>query len=414
MRPRFLLTILMALFGALLSSSLCAQPTGNALDVLSRGRAALSAGELDTATALCREVLDQDPENPWAWMLLGYAKHRAGDLEAARQAHLKAASYPATRVNASYNVACVYALQGDRDSAFSWLGKAIARGFTDDRHATADADLASLREDPRFEEHMQLMREQGQALRVNVAVFVYEGVELLDFAGPGEVFAGSTGSDGRRCYVYTVGGSTEPITSQGFVEVTPEYSTANCPPPDVIVIPGGNSRRAIENTDVVDWLRRTAPQTQVVLSVCTGVFILGRAGLLDGIEATTHWSALAGLERDFPECTVIHDRRFVDNGKVVTSAGVSAGIDGALHTVQKLFGAEAAVMRARGMEYEWTPSEQALPVGKPVTAAASADGADFVCPPCSCKTCGEVHPRDGFCAACGMRLVARRDAEKKG
>jgi putative intracellular protease/amidase/YHS domain-containing protein len=188
--------------------------------------------------------------------------------------------------------------------------------------------------------------------RKNVAIFVHEGVEVLDFAGPAEVFAAA----GRGAFnVYTVAASEGDVVSQGFLTVKPRYTLANCPRPDVLVLPGGNTRVPLRDERVIEWIKKTAEDAEVVLSVCTGAFLLAKAGLLDGKEATTHWGAIEALKRAAPKTRVHADRRFVDNGKVVSSAGVSAGIDAALHVVDRLLGRPAARETARYMEYRWDP-----------------------------------------------------------
>jgi transcriptional regulator GlxA family with amidase domain len=183
----------------------------------------------------------------------------------------------------------------------------------------------------------------------NVAIFVFEGMELLDFAGPGEVFQAA----GPKFKVYSVAESTEPIVSQGFVKIVPEYSIQNCPQPDLLVIPGGATAATLKNPDVIAWVKRVSGESELTMSVCTGAFILAKAGLLDGQEATTHWFHLTRLGKSAPNIQVRSDVRFVDTGKIVTTAGVSAGIDGALHVVDRLLGHNAAMRVARGMEYKW-------------------------------------------------------------
>jgi transcriptional regulator GlxA family with amidase domain len=190
---------------------------------------------------------------------------------------------------------------------------------------------------------------------MNVAIFVHEGVELLDFAGPGEVFAAA--DHGRAFKVYTVAASPEPILSQRFVTVTPQYTIANCPRPDIIVLPGGQTNVPLGDPKVIAWIKKVAPETEVTLSVCTGAFLLAKAGLLDGVEATTHWGSIEDLRREAPKTIVRENRRFVDSGKVVTSAGVSAGLDGSLHVVARLLGRDTARETARYMEYKWEPGD---------------------------------------------------------
>jgi len=174
-------------------------------------------------------------------------------------------------------------------------------------------------------------------------------MELLDFAGPGEVFQAA----GPKFKVYTVAESTEPIVSQGFVKIIPEYSIHNCPKPDLLVIPGGATASTLKNPDVIAWVKRVSGEAELTMSVCTGAFVLARAGLLDGQEATTHWFHLTRLGKSAPNIQVRSNVRFVDTGKIVTTAGVSAGIDGALHVVDRLLGHKTAERVAKGMEYKW-------------------------------------------------------------
>jgi putative intracellular protease/amidase/YHS domain-containing protein len=187
--------------------------------------------------------------------------------------------------------------------------------------------------------------------RKNVAIFVFNGMEMLDFCGPAEIF--SVAGRGRAFQVYTVGATKEPINTLGLITVTPRYTFADCPAPDVLVIPGGSVSMVAKDGRVLDWLRQTSPKAEVTLSICTGAFTIANAGLLDGKEATTHWGAVDMLRKQFSKVTVHGDRRFVDNGKVVTSAGVSAGIDASLHVVARLLGRPAAQETARNIEYNW-------------------------------------------------------------
>jgi len=195
----------------------------------------------------------------------------------------------------------------------------------------------------------------SEKARRNVAIVLFEGVELLDFAGPGEVFsaAGSRGAFN----VFTVGGSAGTVTSQGFVTIRPEYTIANSPRPDILVLPGGGVGSVIGDPALMAWIKKTSRESELVLSVCNGALILGKAGLLDGLQATTHHGSIASLRELSPTTTVHENRRFVDNGKVVTAGGVSAGIDAALHVVERLLGQEAAQKAARYMEYRWERSD---------------------------------------------------------
>jgi len=195
--------------------------------------------------------------------------------------------------------------------------------------------------------------------RKNVAILIYEGVELLDFAGPDEVF--STAGEGRAYDVFLVAATSGPITSQGFASVTPRYTIADCPRPDILVIPGGATQIPAGEPAVIEWIRAKSRDAEVVLSVCSGALLLSKAGLLDGLEATTHRDRVAMLTKMTPKAKIVEGRRFVDSGKIVTSAGVSAGIDASLHVLARLLGEPAASDAARRMEYD----RRSVPPGEP-------------------------------------------------
>ncbi len=185
-----------------------------------------------------------------------------------------------------------------------------------------------------------------------VAIVVYEGVELLDFAGPGEVFAAADRADAFR--VYTVASTRAPILSQGFVKIVPDHSIDDAPTADIVVVPGGDVGSLIDDAKAMQWLKKVSATDSLTMSVCNGAIVLATTGLLDGMRATTHWGSVARL-RQFSKTTVVPDARFTDNGRVVTTAGVSAGIDGALHVVQRLLGEDIAWSTARYMMYSWEP-----------------------------------------------------------
>ncbi len=189
----------------------------------------------------------------------------------------------------------------------------------------------------------------------DVAIIVYEGDELLDFAGPGEVFAAAHDARGPAFRVFTVSMAKKPVRSLGFVEITPQYALDDCPAPDIVVVPGGDVPD--DDRALIEWVQRCSREGELVMSVCNGALVLGAAGLLDGLEATTHRGSLAGLAGRVPSAKVFTNRRFVDHGRVMTCAGISAGIDGALHVVERMLGKDQAWGVARYMEYDWRPDE---------------------------------------------------------
>ena len=179
--------------------------------------------------------------------------------------------------------------------------------------------------------------KKDKAVRT-VAVLIFDGVELMDFAGPAEVFI--VANEGKAFRVVTVSNSTKPIKTMGGIAVTPDYDYKKAPKADILVVPGGGMSSV--NKAGRAWLKKAAKEAKIVLSVCVGALLLAEAGLLDRIEATTHSWAIAKLKAAAPKCKVVKGRRFVDSGKVVTTAGVTAGIDGALHIVERMLGKEAA------------------------------------------------------------------------
>jgi transcriptional regulator GlxA family with amidase domain len=149
-----------------------------------------------------------------------------------------------------------------------------------------------------------------------------------------------------------------PISSQGFVIITPNYTLANCPKPDIVVVPGGDTDPILSDPALVKWVQTQATHSEVMLSVCTGAGLLGKAGLLDGKQVTTYHDYLDALQRANPKAKVLRGTRYVDNGQIITTAGISAGIDGSLHVVANLLGEEAAQKVAQTMEYDkWQPQQ---------------------------------------------------------
>ncbi|MGZ7079425.1 MAG: DJ-1/PfpI family protein, partial [Thermoanaerobaculia bacterium] len=179
----------------------------------------------------------------------------------------------------------------------------------------------------------------------NVAVVVYKDAEPLDWTGPFEVWndAASFGSaNGKDAFhVYIVSKTTEPLNAQG-LQVVPNYSIENAPKPDVLIIPGGPSNNLTDDPAFYAWTKKAAEEAEVVQTVCTGAFVIAKTGMLDNLEVTTWYGAIGHLREDFPRVTVKDGRRFIDNGRIVTTAGISAGIDGSLHLVARLLGRRVA------------------------------------------------------------------------
>jgi len=193
-----------------------------------------------------------------------------------------------------------------------------------------------------------------------VGILLFDGVEVLDFAGPYEVFSRTRltpGVESRRTEdsapyrVFTVAPSSDPVTATGGLRILPDFPTGAAPSIDLLVVPGGfGTRPLLQDAAVLSWIRQTAAGARRVTSVCTGSLVLARAGLLTGRRATTHWGALALLAELDPTIRVEADLRVVDDG-IVTSAGVAAGIDMALAVVEAMHGRAIADETARYMDY---------------------------------------------------------------
>ena len=189
----------------------------------------------------------------------------------------------------------------------------------------------------------------------NVAILIFDEVELLDFCGPFEVFS-VTGrhSNPVPFNVFTVAETAAPILAHNQLSVNPRYTIQNCPPPDILLVPGGyGTRREMHNPVLIDWIKSQYPRVDLLLSVCTGALLLAKAELLEGLVATTHHGALDELRAVAPNTLIQPEKRFTDNGKIVLSAGISAGIDMSFHVVERLLGKEVALETAQHMEYDW-------------------------------------------------------------
>ncbi|TMQ57052.1 MAG: DJ-1/PfpI family protein [Candidatus Eisenbacteria bacterium] len=194
--------------------------------------------------------------------------------------------------------------------------------------------------------------------RKRVGILVFPNVEVLDFCGPYEVFSVARLGEERRCEesspfeVLLLAESADPVVATGGLRVIPDATLETCPPLDILVVPGGwGTRKEISNQRVLTWIANRAKEVETLTSVCTGAMLLGQAGLLDGRRATTHWRSLDWMRRSFPAVTVEDKFHVVEDGQVLTSAGISAGIDMALLVIARYFGDVVGRATARHMEY---------------------------------------------------------------
>ena len=194
--------------------------------------------------------------------------------------------------------------------------------------------------------------------RKRVGILIFPNVEVLDFCGPFEVFSVTRLHEERRreetspFEVLLLAESMDPVVATGGLRVLPHQGLETCPPLDILVVPGGwGTRREIHNPHVLAWIAQRAKEVETLTSVCTGAMLLAQAGLLDGRRATTHWRSLDWMRQSFPAIRVQNDLHVVDEGAVLTSAGISAGIDMALLVVTRYFGEGVGRATARHMEY---------------------------------------------------------------
>jgi transcriptional regulator GlxA family with amidase domain len=194
----------------------------------------------------------------------------------------------------------------------------------------------------------------------NVGIFIFDEIEVLDLGGPFEVFSTASRMKARLqpgaakpFEVFTVAETVRSVRARGGLMVQPAFDFTNHPVIDVLIVPGGVVTAEMNRPAVVAWIAKTAAKASLTASVCTGAFLLAKAGLLHGKTITTHWEDMDDFRAMFPDISVQGDTRWVDAGPVVTSAGISAGLDMSLHLVARLEGEELAVRTARQMDYDW-------------------------------------------------------------
>ncbi|HDR6312082.1 TPA: DJ-1/PfpI family protein [Bacillus cereus] len=188
----------------------------------------------------------------------------------------------------------------------------------------------------------------------SVGIFLFNEVEVLDFAGPFEVFSVTEAGEEKTFTVYTVSQNGEMITARNGLKVQPDYSIEDLPPVDILIIPGGKGVREseVKNDIIINWVLQQMKEVKLMTSVCTGALLLAKAGLLENLKATTHWASIQTFKKEFPNVEVMKNVKFVDEGHIITSAGISAGINMSFHIVKNLLGVKVAAETAKSMEYD--------------------------------------------------------------
>jgi transcriptional regulator GlxA family with amidase domain len=197
-------------------------------------------------------------------------------------------------------------------------------------------------------------------MALRVGIYVYDEVEILDFAGPYEVFSTASRVAQRRdpggeapFTVALLAREARLVTARAGLAVKPHFTVGDHPPLDVLVVPGGVHDAELARPELIAWIARQHASTRLTASVCTGAFLLAAAGLLDGLDVTTHWEDAADLARAFPAVRVREGARWIEHERIVTSAGISAGLDMSLRLVARLAGEPLAHATARQMDYAW-------------------------------------------------------------
>lgn len=199
-------------------------------------------------------------------------------------------------------------------------------------------------------------------MKRSIAIVIFEEVEELDFVGPWEIFSYLRSLEPDTCDVFTVSEHGGVVRCAKGLRVVADWSFETAPKADIVLVPGGwGTRGEVDNPRMIDYIRRAGETGEIATSVCTGAFLLERAGLLGGKRATTHWRSLDRL-RALGTVEVVEGQRWVDEGAVVTSSGVSAGIDMALYLVGRLWGPEAARRVQKGVEYFPDPPYADIPI----------------------------------------------------
>lgn len=191
---------------------------------------------------------------------------------------------------------------------------------------------------------------------LNIGIYLYEDAEVLDFSGPFEVFstANRLNNKNQQFHVFLIGETDLPIQARGGFCVTPKYHIHHHPALDLLIVVGGVHTEELQKTHIIQWLQQQALKVPIMASVCTGAFLLAEAGILDTYQATTHWSDIEEFKQTYPDISIIENVRWVDNQKVITSGGISAGIDMSLHLLSKLSSQQVALSTAKHMAFQWT------------------------------------------------------------
>lgn len=191
---------------------------------------------------------------------------------------------------------------------------------------------------------------------MNIGIYIYDEAEVLDFCGPFEVFSVASRflNENEKFNVLLINENQKVVKARGGFEVNTNYTFEECPKLDVLVVVGGVHTQEVKKESVTSWIKKKEDEVKLMASVCTGAFLLAKAGVISNHKVTTHWEDIPDLKKEFPLLEVIKDVRWVDEGDIVTSAGISAGIDMSLHLVSKIKDIDLANKTAKQMQFDWS------------------------------------------------------------
>jgi transcriptional regulator GlxA family with amidase domain len=188
---------------------------------------------------------------------------------------------------------------------------------------------------------------------MNIGIYIYDEAEVLDFSGPYEVFSVANRFLENKHNLFLVS-ENEKVIARGDYKVLSDYTISNHPDIDILIVVGGVHIYEMDKPQVIEWISKVSKDTKLTASVCTGAFLLAKAGIITNHKVTTHWEDIEDLKKLFPNLNVVENVRWVDEENIITSAGISAGIDMSLHLISKLYNIELAEKTARKMQFDWT------------------------------------------------------------
>jgi len=191
---------------------------------------------------------------------------------------------------------------------------------------------------------------------MNVGIYIYDEAEVLDFSGPFEVFSVASRflEENKKFNVFLISEKENTITARGNYKIQSHYTFKNHPPIDILIVVGGVHTDEVKKTNVITWIKNQSNEVKIVASICTGAFLLAQANVINTHKVTTHWEDIKDLQNNYPSLNVVGDVRWVDEGNILTSAGISAGIDMSLHLVSKVYSLKLANKTAKQMQFDWS------------------------------------------------------------